>query len=392
MRMQTLQKIDWFLGLALTIILAPIARLSGVILCRKHSFDSNKTIVVMKLLGGGNFALAMPMLLGLRKSFPNSRLIAVTTPATVHFARAIGLFDSVILINSSSILSLLGSAFRALIEIFRVDVLIDLEAHSKLSTCFGLFTCARNRIGFFTNDFFLREYLYTHLVFFNPRAPRPILFEQLAAIVGARCANNVECEEHLKQKLKIERSTDLSIAIGVGCSDLGRVRQLDANQWVRVLEKEQRIESANRLLFLGVKGDWELSEEIGRRLRMQLPNIEIENLCGMHSLEESLRILGSCAHFYTIDSGLNHFARLMKVPCTSFWGPTDPATLLVPIEAYSETIRYTPLICSPCIHVAESPPCRGRNLCITALFQERPISDSEALANITISPRDKQSY
>jgi ADP-heptose:LPS heptosyltransferase len=389
MNLRTLQKADWFIGLTLAVFLAPVARILGTLFRRDHSFDSKDTIVVMKLLGGGNFALAMPMLLGLRKSFPKSHLVAVTTRSTVEFAKAIKVFDSVRLIDTRSLGSLIGSAFRTLVSIFRVDVVIDLEAHSKLSTCFGLFSCARNRIGFFTNDFFLREYLYTHLVFFNLRASRAILFERLAEIVGARCASYKECEDHLRSALSVGVQVDRSIAVGVGCSDLGRVRQLNAKQWIEVLEKELPSSDATKLLFLGAASDYQLSEDIVKELRQRYPNLHLDNLCGSCSLSESLRILGSCGYFYTIDSGLLHFARLMRVPCMSFWGPTDPATRIVPIAGYEEVIRYRPLICSPCIHVAETPPCRGRNLCISSLFDNISVSESEALANITISPTDK---
>lgn len=389
MRLSGLQKADWFIGLALAVVLAPITRALGLVLKRDHSFHSTDTIVVMKLLGGGNFALAMPMLLGLRQSFPKSTMIAVTTPATAEFARVLGIFDSINVIHTRSILSMCGSAFRTLLSIFRADVIIDLEAHSKLSTCFGLFSCARNRLGFFTNDFFLREYLYTHLVFFNLRAPRPLLFERLAAILGARCATYLECEQHLKKALNVDPGHERRVAVGVGCSDLGRVRQLDLKQWLRVLTEELPAGGETHLVFLGSQGDRQLSESLGEELLKRIPTLTIENLCGQRPLGESLRILGESAYFYTIDSGLLHFARLLKVPCTSFWGPTDPATRLIQIEGYREDIRYNRLICSPCIHVSESPPCGGRNLCIASLFEQRFISDSEALANITIGPEDK---
>lgn len=391
MKLRFLQKADWFIGLTLSLILAPITRVLGMILRREHSFSKNDTIVVMKLLGGGNFALAMPMLLGLRQSFPDSKLVVVVTPSTAQFAKTLGVFDEIKLIDTGSLPLLIGSAMRTLLSLFRVDVIIDLEVHSKLSTCFGLFTCARNRLGFFTNDFFLRKYLYTHLVFFNPRAPRSALFERFAALLGARCVDPEECEMHLKSKLNISAHPNSSIAIGVGCSDLGRVRQLRSCQWVSVLKKELASVKDPELIFLGSQMDWDLAQEVGDKLQIVMPSLRISNLCGARALSESLRLLGSCSRFYAIDSGLLHFARLLGVPSTSFWGPTDPATLLIPLPRYTETIHYKPLLCSPCIHVAEVPPCGGRNLCMTALFQEEPISDSEVLANVTVGPDDKSS-
>jgi hypothetical protein len=60
--------------------------------------------------------------------------------------------------------------------------------------------------------------------------------------------------------------------------------------------------------------------------------------------------------------------RLLVLACMSFWGPTAPATRLRPIASLRETVRYGKVPCSPCIHVAEEPPCQGNNVCIQSLF------------------------
>jgi hypothetical protein len=33
-----------------------------------------------------------------------------------------------------------------------------------------------------------------------------------------------------------------------------------------------------------------------------------------------------------------------------------------------ERVHYHKVPCSPCIHVAEDPPCHGKNICIQGLF------------------------
>jgi ADP-heptose:LPS heptosyltransferase len=344
------------------------------------------TITVVKLLGGGNFFIALPMLLGIRRSFPDSTLVAVVTPSTAHFAQAIGIFDRIELIQFRSLTSLCVTGIKALRAIFRTDVLLDLEIHSKLATCFGLATCARNRVGFFTNDFFLRRHLYTHLVFFNPQASRPEMYSQLATILGGTSATHEECNQHLRETLSPLPPTHGTVAVGVGCSDLGKVRQLGAAQWSRVLHQGLQNTSARKLIFLGAKSDAEAAQKIIEELQGLTQNVVFENLCGERALEDSLRVLAECTYFWGIDSALLHFARLMKVPAESFWGPTDPATLLAPVVGYSEKIHYRRIICSPCIHVAEEAPCGGRNLCMEGLFSENLVSTQEALANTTFLP------
>lgn len=386
MKLSTLRKADWFVGLFCAVILSPIARFAGAIMRRDHSFKSVETIAVMKLLGGGNFSIALPMLIGIRKSFPNSTIIAVVTPSTAHFAHAVGIFDRIELIQFRSLPKLLFSGWRVLLGIFRADVLIDLEIHSKLATCFGLVTCARNRVGFFTNDFFLRKHLYTHLVFFNPQALRPALYNQLVAILGGQAATFLECNQHLRETLRPLPHPINTVAVGVGCSDLGRVRRLDTSQWRRILHQSLPKTGAGRMVFLGSDADAGEAQSIIDELSERLPAVAFENLCGQKSLKDSLRILAGCTHFWGIDSALLHFARLLRIPTESFWGPTDPSTLLAPIAEYSEKIHYRRIICSPCIHVAEDAPCGGRNLCIRGLFSENLVSPQEALANTTFLP------
>ena len=386
MKLSTLRKADWFVGLLCAVVLSPIARLAGAIIRRDHSFNSVKTIAVMKLLGGGNFSIALPMLLGIRKSFPNSTLIAVVTPSTAHFARSVGIFDRIELIQFNSIPSLLSTGGKVLLAIFRADVLLDLEIHSKLATCFGLITCARNRVGFFTNDFFLRKHLYTHLVFFNPQALRPALYNQLATMLGGHAATYQECNQHLRETLRPEPHPIDTVAVGVGCSELGRVRRLGAPQWRRVLHHGLQQTMARKMIFLGSKEDAAEAQNIIEELAGLTHDVTFENLCGERSLDDSLRVLAGCVYFWGIDSALLHFARLMRVPTESFWGPTDPSTLLAPIAEYSEKIHYRRIICSPCIHVAEDAPCGGRNLCMEGLFSDNLVSVQEALANTTFYP------
>jgi ADP-heptose:LPS heptosyltransferase len=389
MKLQTLRKADWFIGVFLAVLLAPITRGLGKILRRDHAFKSTKRIVVMKLLGGGNFALGLPLLLGLRKSFPESELIAVVTSTNRVFAESVGVFDTIHVVQTGSILRLFTSAARCLYSIFKVDVVIDLEIHSKLTTCFGLFTCARNRLGFFTDDFFLREYLYTHLVFFHPGASRPALFNQLALIMQAETATSSECCAHLRRVLSYKATRQGVVGVGVGCSDLGLVRKLSAEQWQMALGRALREQGATEVVFLGSKDDRQLADEVISGLVSRFTDLSFTNRCGDCSLQESLGILSECSYYLGVDSALLHFARLMYVPSESFWGPTDPETLLLPIDNYSEKVHYRPLICSPCIHVAETAPCKGRNLCIKSLFSEQEISPSDALRNTTIEPSDK---
>jgi ADP-heptose:LPS heptosyltransferase len=97
-----------------------------------------------------------------------------------------------------------------------------------------------------------------------------------------------------------------------------------------------------------------------------LPDIAWVNACDGRSLRDSLHVLAGCARLIAIDSSMLHFSRLFGIPTVSFWGPTAPMTLLKDAPGLAEEVWYEKVLCSPCIHVAETPPCFGRNICIEA--------------------------
>ena len=116
---------------------------------------SNFTIV--KMLGGGSLAIAYPSFLALRRTPGLRKFQIVTTPAVLPFARALGVFDEILVIRDGNPLELLLDGFSAIARLFRTDAIVDLEIYSRLTTVFCLLTCARNRVGFYTDNSFWRR-------------------------------------------------------------------------------------------------------------------------------------------------------------------------------------------------------------------------------------------
>ena len=67
---------------------------------------------------------------------------------------------------------------------------------------------------------------------------------------------------------------------------------------------------------------------------------------------------------FCIDSAMLHFGRLIGVSRRPPAGPTNPATRLRPDMVPGEEVIYRGIPCSPCIHVAERPPCNGASACM----------------------------
>jgi ADP-heptose:LPS heptosyltransferase len=368
MTLRTKQRIDWVVGGVLIALLRPATLLLGRLLRRDHALRTGARVAVVKLLGGGSLVIALPALLGLRERHPAVELTLVCTPGVAPFARTLRIFDRILLIDDRGPLRLLVSAFTAWRRLLGTDTVLDLEVHSRLSTVFTTLTCARNRLGFYLESAFWRRGLHTHLIFFNRFSGSYLFYEKLAEQLGGKPASPDHCRTHLLAGLPAqpEPAALPTVCVGASCSEMGRERMLAPEHWRKVLEREPR---ARRLVFLGAASDRGDAERIIEALRAAPTEHRYENRCGELTLPESLAALAAADEFWGIDSALLHYARLLRVPCRSWWGPTHPETRLRPITGLKEEVTYRKVPCSPCIHLAETPPCGGHNVCIRNLFE-----------------------
>jgi len=394
MELRTKKFLDFSLGGIFIGLLKPFVMLLGRTLHRDHTPELRDRLAVIKLMGGGSLVIALPALLGLRNRYPQCHFTLVTTPGVAPFGESLGVFDEVIILDDSGIGRLVTSTLKALNRLSGVDTVIDLEVYSRLTTVLSALTRARNRVGFYLETVFWREGLSTHLIFFNRFSGNHNFYEAVAALFGADAASRTECADHVMARLRRVSPPDSPesqastasrnkshAALGFACSDLARERMLTPDQWARVLPS--RLDGVTDVHLLGSQADRESASVLTTRLEAALPSIQWHNDCDGRSLDESLRTLSECSMFVGIDSAMIHFARLFGLPTKSFWGPTDPSTLLKDFNPAREEVTYVKIPCSPCIHVAEVPPCRGNNVCIAmavALAAGGSMPDQEAIA------------
>ncbi len=370
MDVRTQRKVDNYVGRLGIAVLRPAAMALGAVLRRDHTLTAGKEIVWIKMLGGGSLVLALPMLLGIRRAHPATRMVLITTPSVRPFAELIGVFDEIRVIDNRGGVALIASAVRTLGRTMRADCIVDLEVHSRLTTVFTTLTMARNRVSFWLEDIFWRRGLASHLVFFNRSSGSYYFYDRIADLFGVPIANRDECRENLLRSCGLTEAPPRiagRVAVGFACSDLGQERMLSPDQWVRVFQ--DNIRPAHReYILLGGPNDRERAERIIAALRPLFPDLTFENRCGRSTLRESTATLFASEEFWGIDSSLLHLARIAGLRCVSYWGPTDPATRLRHSWAVDEQTHYRKIACSPCVHTSEEPPCQGDNRCIGALF------------------------
>lgn len=365
------KSIDLWVGSFFLSFLKPIAKLLGKIIRRNHSTEVKGELAVLKLLGGGSLVIALPALLALRNRYPKTKMLMVTTPSVKPFAESLGIFDEFLLINDQGFRSLLTSSLLSLYRLFRIDTIIDLEVHSRLSTIFCLLTCARNRIGFYREDVRDRLYFSTHTIFFNLFYGSWHFYEEIAKLLGASPSTPEEVRNFFISRNAItvgNNSEATIIGIGHGCSDLSPERMLSPEQWLLHFQKNIEMNKRYEVFFLGGPKEREIGEKIIDRLKPSFSNILFVNTCGQLKLTESIKKLASVDEFWGIDSALLHYSRLLGIKTQAFFGPTMPQSLIKPLPYLDETIYYKQVPCSPCVHNTEIPPCHGDNECIKNLF------------------------
>lgn len=363
------QSVDLFLGTLLLVLLRLPVVILGKLLKREHSPIPRGDILVIKMQGGGSLVLAFPALLGIRNRYRDCRFILLTTPSVLPFAESLDLFDSIVCVKDKGFVSILFSGLKAWWKLLRVDTVIDLEVYSRLTTVFSVLTMARNRIGFYLESTFWRRGLHTHLIFFNRNSGVYYFYNDIARLLSAPVESRSASAEHLCRNLPhFDSPVRTRISIGHACSEFGGERMLSPEQWLEVFRMKNL--TSQEIVFLGAPSDYKAAEEVITVVRPDFPLADFTNKCGALTLKESVACIQSSNEFWGIDSGLLHYARILGKKTVSFWGPTDPVTRL---QNFSDTLTeayYNKVPCSPCLHVAETPPCEGENICIRALFRQ----------------------
>ncbi len=365
------QRLDHWLGAAMLVILRLPVIILGNFLERDHNPSARGAILVIKMLGGGSLVIAYPALLGIRRRYPDRLLVLLTTPNLKQFGESLNIFDEIICVRDAGMFSLVSSAAAAWLRCFRrFDTVIDFEVYSKLTTVFSVLTAARNRIGFYLENTYWRKRIHSHLLFFNRFSGSYYFYDAIGRLLDAQIPARTECEERFREGMvtATKAKGKRRISVGHACSDFGTERMLTPGQWAQVIARQNAREE--ELTFLGGKADRDAAEKIIVFLRKRFPGISFANLSGSLSLKESVSYIDSSDEFWGIDSALLHYARLLGKKTVSFWGPTDPQTRLRNEPGLFSNVHYKKVPCSPCIHVAEMPPCRGRNMCIESLFDE----------------------
>jgi ADP-heptose:LPS heptosyltransferase len=394
-RTRTKIVLDAVAGRTLVFILNVAARVLGRVLSIDHSLARPpKTIVVCKFLGMGSIIQSTPLLQSLRRSYPDAKILYVTSAANRALLRQVEAVNEVLPVDDSSLVRLATSSWRLLRRLWKskADLYIDLETYSYYSTAIATMSCARNRLGFFRVERNIRMGVYTHMMFFNARAPIAQSYLQMARLIGCReivetlYPFRVEEDDLASMRRKLERQVgegiEPYIVINPNASDLRIERRWPAERFIELVRSLSRKHPELRMFLIGSAGEAAYVGEIYRRLELEHEE-QVINTAGRLSLGELFALISRSRLVITNDTGPMHISFSLGRPTVCLFGPASPTQYGDNPNAFGV---YQNLYCSPCVHDFLVPPCGGDNQCMRQITVEEVLALSARILGGDTSP------
>ena len=339
------------------------ARILGFFLRIDHSLDRKfKTIAVCKYKGLGSIVQATPLLQTLRKNYPETRIIFITSESNRALVKRLPMVDEVRTVSDENFFRLLTSSIRLFTSLWRkVDVYLDLERYSSYSAIMTTMSLARNRFGYYQRTENYRLGVYTHMMFFNTRAPISEVYLQFARLLN--------CKE-IVQDLYPVRSGNTEIIgempnapyiiMNPNASDLRLERRWGKTNFANVASAFITHYPDHSVVFIGSPSEAAYTQAVVDLIPTEQQH-RVVNTAGKTSLDGLLQLLEQAKLVVSNDTGPMHLAFSLKKPVVALFGPCHPqqygqAEFCFPL--------YKNLYCSPCVHEFAIPPCKGNNQCM----------------------------
>lgn len=395
MNFKTKILIDRTIGLPLVYTLNVLARVLGFLLRIDHSLNKPiKTITVCKFVGLGSIIQATPLLQTLRKNYPDASIIFISNESNRALLNHITEIDKVFTISDKGIFVLLTSTIRLLFKLWKQkpDVYIDLEIYSNYSSVIATMSLSKNRIGFFKNDKTYRKGIYTHMLFFNVKAPISQTYLQFARLLGCKniitelLLNTGNIDPTTVQIIDQKLNTILQkyIVVNPNASDLRLERRWDLENFVTLIHKICDEFPEHKVILIGAENE----REYVNRLSSQLQAKNVIDSSGKLSIKELLILIANASLMITNDTGPMHIAFALKVKTVALFGPCSPQQY----GGIENTITiYKNTYCSPCVHAFIIPPCKGDNQCMKKIKVEEVLNSVRSQLDSTLSIVNQQS-
>jgi ADP-heptose:LPS heptosyltransferase len=392
MRVQTMRKIDYFVGIPLCFLVSIIQRVLNLFQGVQHIYP--KKVLFIELSEMGSTILADPAMQKLKKATgaelyflifercKESLWLLPTVPA-----------HHVCTIRETNVFILTVDVVRYTVWARQqgIDTVIDLELFSRFTALLTFLSGARNRVGFYAyhHEGLYRGELLTHKVSYNPHLH---IAKNFLALVAALLSLNKEIpyakvmirdEEVRLQKVHYPASEQhrmqalvrqyyplyhpgqhALVLINSNASELLPQRRWMPEKYVALIQKMLQQHPHVLILITGAPREWEEAEVLTKHVAHD----RCINFAGALRLLELPLLYSISTCMITNDSGPAHFASITEMPTFVLFGPETPK-LYGPLG--QTTPIYAGLACSPCVAATNhrQTPCTD-NICLKVIDPE----------------------
>lgn len=381
MRAHTKLKIDRLLGAPLCWLLNLVTRSVGLVWRRDHRIPSpdTKVICVAKYTGMGSILSALPLLTALKAQYPQARLVFISSHKNSALLEHLEGIDLRLYIAEDSLRAVALSTLVLCLRLWRLrpTLYIDLELYSYYASMIAAVSWARNRLGFYRQSTVFKKGLFSHLVFFNTIVPVHELYLQLGYAAGcspARLKSDHRTAVHLlvqqRARDEVQRVLDtntsgsipLLLAVNPNASELCLERRWPLEYFAAVIETLLNTVPSLFVVLTGAPTEYDY---VSRLQSLLIPyGQRVVNLAGKLSLGGMLALIEQADCVLTNDSGPMHLAFALRTPTVALFGPVHPQHYATQADATKVIVFYQPVVCSPCVHHSDVPPCGGDNQCM----------------------------
>ena len=404
MQIDTLRRIDRYLGIPLCWLFSCLPRMSSFVR-GKPVLPGPQKVLIIKLSEMGSTVLAYPALAELQYRCPAVKLFFLVFAKNAAIIEVLKLAPTnhIITVDYRTPWRLLTSGFVAMLRLARerFDTAIDMDLFSRLTMLISFVVCRGNRVGFYryNDEGLFRGDLLTHRTLYSPHIHTSAAFTSLVRTLlqgpndephyrgavnpteWALPTHQPEASdvENVRRRLRtagVEPESHVVILINPNSSDIFPLRKWPLAYYARLCCRLLETIPRCALVITGVSS--ETNDAV--YLLEQVEHPRCIDFTGKTNFRELLALYSVSAAMVTNDSGPAHFAALLQLPTVILFGPETPR-LYSPL-GNNHRDMYSNFACSPCVSVynGKKSPCQ-ENRCLMEITPEAVLKEVLSFLN-----------
>lgn len=391
---------DRWAGVPICALLSLLERLRRLF-AGEPAADQPRRILIVLLSEMGSLVLAQPMFAELKHRYPQAQLYMLMFKKNREVLDLQGVMpgENVITLNDKALGSFVSDTLHAIrrMRSLDLDVVIDCELFSRVSSIFSWLSGARLHVGFYphTQEGLYRGSFMQRKVMYNPYRHLSQQFLTMVDAIGSTGtppAKAVPHEVGAPPLLRFDDGETAAVARKLH-EDFPQLQDkklvlvypdggiLPIRAWPPLYYKQlcdALLKEGHAVGLIGLPEAGPLAREIVAHCKHEL----CVDLTGYtRSIRHLLALFHRASLLVTNDGGPGQFAALTPLPTLVFFGPETPA-LYSPLAPNIHCL-YASMSCSPCLtaYNHRNSPCDGDNRCLQAITPEQVLVRARQLLN-----------